>query len=132
MADVEIKTDLTQEVGERSTPKLEFTVKTEDGVRLGVADLQSFRGTLYDIGSGQVLNSFSNVNLLADSRVSVDADKLWTLIFQIEDNPIIDDTKTKELHCLALRYTWLDSGVLMGATHEIFFYVRNARVVPGT
>lgn len=98
-----------------TTPRVQFTLRDEDGAVVPAASLTTLTMTLFDLKTRQYINNRSAVNALNANNVTVTSGGVVTYQMQAADNAIIGTQPdgTKQEHILQFRWTW-SSGTKAG------------------
>jgi hypothetical protein len=110
-------------LNEKTSSEITGQLQDETGAGVPAASLTSFTLTLYDLNTGQILNSRNAQNVLNANGVTVDSNGnvVWTL--SPADNAIVTDALGVETHIALFQWTW--AGGLKGANVEVAIPVRN-------
>lgn len=120
-----VRTVVSDEVPEESTPLLTFQIVDRDGVGF---QPDVFILTLYDNKTGDILNGRDEQNVLNANGCTVDADGNVEFTMEPEDTTILDTASALEVHIALFEWTW-NAGLFHGK-HEIQHKIRNMSQVP--
>lgn len=80
-------------INEKSTPVYSFQLQDTDGTNLDKTEIAALAMYLYDIDSGEIINSRDNQDILDDNNVTVGATGLVEWTMQEDDTAIIGTHK---------------------------------------
>ncbi len=111
---------------ERTSAVYDATVEDDAGVAIPVANLTSVVLTLYDVATGEIINSRDDQNVLNANNVTIDSLGALQWIMQVADN-IIQSADSVIEHHIAL-FEFVAGG--RSSKHEVNVYVSNLSKVP--
>ena len=121
------RTVLTDIIPERSSAKVTFTLKDENGSVVPGSSLTTFTLTLYPTtDSTTTINSRNDQNVLNVNGVTVDSQGVVIWLVDPADNAIIDTDLTVENHIALFEWTW---GSGKAGRHEILMTIQNLTLV---
>lgn len=124
-----IRETMTQEVAEGGSALLTFTLTTELGVPVTLAQLGTLTLTLYNRADEVIINLKDETNIKNTNGGTVAATSgACTLALEPDDNPIVDATRRIETHVALIRGTY--NGGAGVVSKEIMFRVRNLGLTP--
>lgn len=112
-------------ISELSSSVYTATIKNTAGDPVPYTDLDTFTLTLYDTGTGEIINSRDDQNILNANQVTVDSDGLITWNMLPEDNVIVNDVGANETHAAEFYAIW--NGGASALSHQVVFTVINLR-----
>lgn len=115
--------DFGESYPERTTQKIQFTIKDEAGVAIPAASLSTCTLKLYDAATQAAIGTATR-----DVLTSVDAAGLLALTLGAADSPILNDDLVVEVH-VAL-FEWTYNGVIGRGQFVALLGVVNASKVP--
>lgn len=118
----------TRRTNQRATPTYRATVVDQDGTAIPAATLTGLTLTVFDIATGQHLNSRIAQDALNTNGVTVSSAGALSWTMSPADNEIVDDTLEIEAHRAVFTWTW---GSGNQGQHVIPIEVTNLRQ-PGT
>ena len=117
------KNIFTEIIPEKSSAKYTATLKDENGVVIPFATLDTLILTLYDLTTGNIINSRNAVNALNANNVTLHATSgLLIYLMQPDDNKIIG-TGLEEVHIILFQGAW--SSGTKAVRHQIQITVSN-------
>lgn len=108
---------------EKETGLYSFTLRDESGAAIAAASLTSVTLTLYEPGSGQIINSRTNQNVLNQNQVTIDEFGKVSWDIQLADVTILDASRPTEVHRALFFFSW--SGGTKGKPHEVDLVLEN-------
>jgi hypothetical protein len=121
-----VRTVLTDEIAEATTPVITFKIVDANGVGFKPTALTL---TLYSYRTGSVINSRDAQPALDQNGVSTDASGNTAWQMSAADTPIADSPPTAiETHVALFEWTW--NGGQFSGKHEIEHRIRNMTSVP--
>jgi hypothetical protein len=105
------------------------TLEDSSGTAIPLANLTTITLTLYDVASGDIINSRNDQNVLNQNNITIHATSgLLTWTMQAADNAILDDDLDWEHHRALFEFVF--SGTGSPGKHEGNFMIRNLSKVP--
>lgn len=102
-------TESGRRVRENATSVYQATIVDEDEVAIPANDLDALTLTLYDKGTGTIINSRDGQDVLNANNVTVSAQGVLVWTMQPEDNPIVTPSEVThglEAHIALFEWTW--------------------------
>lgn len=118
-----VRTIMSPAIAERVTSRITGVLYDHLGAVLPAASLTTLTLTLYDILTGNILNSVSAVNILNTGRGTVDTAGNMEIVLLPADNLLNNTALASERHIALIEWTW-GSGARSGA-REVEFTVSN-------
>lgn len=120
------RTVLPGKVPERTTQFVTATFRDQDDEAIVPSSLTL---TLYDLASGNVINSRSGVSIRNTNGGTVTANGVLTLELSANDNVVLNTHKATEQHIALLEWSW--SANTRFGKHELVITVENLTRVTG-
>lgn len=128
MSDSSLTPDV-RTVYEQTSAIYTFTLKDMSAtpVVIPAADLRSFTLTLYDVTTGDIINSRDAQNILNANNVTVSAGGVVVYTMQPDDNVIVGAPAANkaESHGLQFRWTWGSTPPYQAGEHQVVLSVVN-------
>lgn len=112
---------------EGASSKVAFALKKDDGTAIAKSDLSTLTAKLYDVATGQVINSRDYTSILDTNGGAVAEDGTGTLFLSASDNVVVDRNRAigeEEEHALVVKFT--ASGGIAGNDELRFSLVKVA------
>jgi hypothetical protein len=110
-------------VNEKVTARYTADIQDDEGNAIAAATLTTLTLTLYDVETGDIINSRNDQDVLNTNGVTVDGSGNLTWIIDADDNAIVTSTSKVEKHIALFKWTW-NSGARDGK-HEVNLHVKN-------
>ena len=119
------RTVLTDEILEKTTPKITATIKDEDGNAIASTDLNTLTLTFWNLTDpdNSIINNRNSQNVLNANNVTVDTNGLLTWTLQPADTTISDSTLPKQT-CRAM-FEWTYNSGTRNGKHLIDMVIVN-------
>lgn len=112
-------------VKEKQTGVYSFTIRDEAGLAIAASQLTAVLLTLHVPGTGAIVNSRENQDVLNDNQVTISEAGLVTWTQQVADMTIQDTNLAEETHRALFYFTWQSGGQPRSHPHEVEFVLEN-------
>ena len=109
-------------VKEKSTALYQATLKDHTDTVIAASSLDTMTLTLYDVATGDIINSKNGTNVLNTNGVTISGAGALAWIMASADNTINTSTSVIEHHKALFQWTW---GGGKAGKHEVDIFVEN-------
>lgn len=125
-----LRIDETQNVREDTTHTYATTITDENEQGLGPADLDALTLTLYDVVSGDIINSRDAQSVLNANGGTLEANGDFTWLSEPDDMPILEDSRSYEEHIGVFEWAYPNGSGAKKGNRVVRFIVANSVKVP--